>query len=171
MQLQGALHQPVRPEVKARIDAVIDDLDTTIRDIRGAIFELRAPAAQELRGEIRALIEQARGALGFRPHLTVDGPIDTAVPDEVQPVVLAVLREALSNVARHARAGTVEVAVSVRDGWLHLLVADDGTGIGDAPRSGGLRNMRQRAEELGGEFTADNTEPHGARLSWRVPVG
>ncbi|MDT5037395.1 MAG: hypothetical protein QOE03_2580 [Micromonosporaceae bacterium] len=171
MQLQGALHQPVRPEVKARIDAVVDDLDTTIRDIRGAIFELRAPADQELRGEIRALIEQARGSLGFRPHLTVDGPIDTAVPEEVQPAVLAVLREALSNVARHARAGKVEVAVSIRDGWLQLLVADDGTGTGDAPGSGGLRNMRQRAEELGGEFATDNAEPHGTMLSWRVPVG
>ncbi len=170
MQLQGAVHQAVRPEIRRRIEAVVNDLDTTIRDIRGAIFELRSPAADELRGEIRALVEQARGSLGFRPHLRLDGPIDSTVPDQVRPALLAVLREALSNVARHAHADTVEVAVSVRDGQLDLAVTDDGVGLGDAVASGGLRNMRHRAEELGGAFAAEAGQPNGTRLSWRVPI-
>jgi signal transduction histidine kinase len=171
MQLQGAVHQ-ARPEVRARIDAVVDDLDTTIRDIRGAIFELRATATAtvDLRGEVRAVIEQACGPLGFRPHLTIDGPIGSAVPDETWPALLAVLREALSNVARHAAATAVEVAVSTRDGWVHLAVADDGVGIGDAVASGGLSNMQYRAEERGGEFTVEAAEPRGTRLAWRVPL-
>ncbi|MDT5038042.1 MAG: hypothetical protein QOE03_3227 [Micromonosporaceae bacterium] len=169
MQLQGAALHALRPDVRARIDAVVDDLDTTIRDIRGAIFELRAPAGS-LRGEIRSLVEQAGGSLGFRAHLTVDGPVDSAVPDEIRPPLLAVLREALSNVARHARAGAVTVAVFVADGWLRLTVTDDGIGIGDSVRGGGLVNMRHRAEELGGKFLVDAATPRGTTVTWRVPT-
>ena len=97
---------------------VVEHLDTTIRDIRGAIFELRTPAADALRSEIRALVDEARGPLGFRPQLTLDGPIDSVVPDSLRPAVIAVLREALSNVARHAAAATVTVEVRARDGLL-----------------------------------------------------
>src|SRR6266487_2111174 len=118
MHLQGAARHAARPEVRQRIDGVVDDLDTTIRDIRGAIFELRAPVGGELRGEIRSLAEEVRGPLGFRPDLIMEGPIDGAVPEPVRPAVLAVLREALSNVARHARASAVRVTVGVGSGRL-----------------------------------------------------
>jgi signal transduction histidine kinase len=171
MQLQGAAHTAVRPEVRARIDTVVDDLDTTIRDIRGAIFELRAPAAAaDLRGEIRGLIDETRASLGFRPQLTLDGPVDSAVPESVRPALLAVLREALSNVARHARAGAVAIGVSVGDGRLVLTVTDDGAGVGAAKATGGLTNMRRRAEELGGEFTVVSALPHGTTVTWTVPI-
>jgi signal transduction histidine kinase len=170
MQLQGAARQGLRPEVSARIDTVVDDLDTTIRDIRGAIFELRATDQGDLRGEIRALAEEASAPLGFRPHLTLEGSIDSAVPDPVRPAVLAVLREALSNVARHAGAGAVEVGVRVGDGRLAVTVTDDGVGIGDLTPTGGLDNMRQRAEELGGSFTIGPARPRGTSLTWSVPV-
>jgi signal transduction histidine kinase len=169
MQLQGATHQ-ARPEVRGRIEKVVDDLDTTIRDIRGAIFELRGPADESLRGQVHAVVEEARSALGFRPHLTIDGPVDSAVPEAVRPALLAVLREALSNVARHAGADGVEVAVSVGDGRLTLSVADDGVGIGAATGTGGLLNMRHRAHELGGEFQAVPAVPRGTAVTWSVPI-
>jgi signal transduction histidine kinase len=171
MQLQGAGRHALRPEVRQRIDAVVDDLDTTIRDIRGAIFELRVPAGGELRAEIRGLVEEARGPLGFPPRLVIDGPIDSAVPEPVRPALLAVLREALSNVARHARASAVTVTVVAHAGRVELRVADDGIGIGSEVRSvSGLRNMRRRAEELGGTCTIERAAPTGTQATWSVPI-
>jgi signal transduction histidine kinase len=174
LQLQGAVLHAARPDVRTRIDAVVDDLDTTIRDIRGTIFELRAPSLGGLRGEIRMLVDQVRGSLGFRPALRLDGPLDSAVPEGLRPNVLAVLREALSNVVRHAHATRVEIAVSVLDDWLVVTVGDDGTGDGDGDgevaHSGGLDNLRARAEELGGQFRVEAGVPRGTVLTWRVPV-
>jgi signal transduction histidine kinase len=170
MQLQGAGRHALRPEVRQRIDAVVDDLDTTIRDIRGAIFELRAPARGEFRAEIRELVEEARGPLRFHPKLVIDGPIDSAVPEPVRPALLAVLREALSNVARHARASTVTVTVTAGAGRTELRVTDDGIGIGGDVRSvGGVRNMARRAEELGGTCTVEPAAPTGTQVIWSVP--
>jgi two-component system, NarL family, sensor histidine kinase DevS len=170
MRLQGAVHAAGKPEVRQRVESVIDDLDTTIRDIRGAIFELRAPAAGQVRGEIRALVDEARATLGYRPRLTIDGPVDSAVPDAVRPALLAVLREALANTARHARASTVDVAVHASNGWLTLTVADDGVGIGTPTRSSGLDNMRHRAADFGGDCTIGAADPHGTVVTWRVPI-
>ncbi|WP_456249827.1 GAF domain-containing protein [Longispora urticae] len=168
MQLQSAARLADRPEVADRIDAVVDDLDGTIRDIRGAIFELRAPAAADLRTRVRDLVEEAGTTLGLRPTLTLDGPVDSAVPDKIRPDLLAVLREALSNVARHARAGRVAVTLRVAPDGLTLTVVDDGVG-GAVPR-GGLLNLAERAEGLGGGFEVADVEPTGTRLTWWVPV-
>jgi signal transduction histidine kinase len=170
MRLQGAVHAAVKPEVRQRVESVIDDLDTTIRDIRGAIFELRVPAAGQLRGEIRALVDEVRPTLGYRPRLTIDGPVDSAVPDAVRPALLAVLREALANTAKHARASTVDVGVQAGDGWLTLTVADDGVGLGTPARASGLGNMRHRAAEFGGDFSVGAADPHGTVVTWRVPI-
>jgi signal transduction histidine kinase len=170
MRLQGAVHAAGKPEVRQRVESVIDDLDTTIRDIRGAIFELRTPAAGQLRAEIRALVDEVRPTLGYRPRLTVDGPVDSAVPDAVRPALLAVLREALANAAKHTRASTVDVGVKAINGWLTLTVSDDGTGIGEPTRASGLGNMRHRAEEFGGDFTIGAGDPRGTVVTWRVPL-
>ena len=85
--------------------------------------------------------------------------------------LLAVLREALTNVAKHAGASRVEVDLQAADGRLTLQVTDDGRGIDDTGRRSGLANLRGRAENRGGEFTFASTQPHGTRLSWSVPVG
>jgi len=172
MQLQVTTSIAVKPEVRKRIDTVVDDLDVTIRDIRSAIFELRQ-AQGSLRGEIRGTVEQARPALGFRPDLRVDGPVDTVVPEPVRPALLAVLREALSNVARHAEANTVSVAVSAEHSELTLTVRDDGRGFDESSGTTGghgVRNMRARADELGGVCTLAPAEPAGTVLTWRVPL-
>ncbi|HLL64926.1 MAG TPA: GAF domain-containing sensor histidine kinase [Micromonosporaceae bacterium] len=171
MQLQMASGLSAKPEVRQRVDRVIDDLDTTIRDIRGAIFELRSPAAGSLRGDVRSVVEEARSSLGFRPELRTDGPIDSAVPDAVRPSLLAVLREALSNVARHAHARTVSVAVAVSGSELTVVVTDDGRGLGTQTGGGnGLANLRHRAEEFGGSFTVADRPGGGTSLMWRIPT-
>src|SRR5206468_3920725 len=123
------------------------------------IFELRTPVAAALRTEIRDLVDEARISLGYRPELVLDGPIDSAVPDDLRPTLLAVLREALSNVARHARASAVQVRVSASGRRLALEVTDNGVGTGDSVPSGGLRNLNERAAELQGGFEVLPAQP------------
>jgi signal transduction histidine kinase len=169
LQLQSTARLAARPEVAERIGAAVDDLDTTIRDIRSAIFELRTPAASTLRGDIRATVDAAAASLGLRPDLILDGPIDSAVPEAVRPDLLAVLRESLSNVVKHARASTVEVKVTASGTALRLTITDNGVGAGAYDERSGLANMRERAERHGGEFDVDQAEPSGTRVDWSVP--
>ncbi|MEV4642942.1 GAF domain-containing protein [Actinoplanes sp. NPDC049548] len=172
MHLQGAVHQAVKPEVAKRINAAVDDLDTTIRDIRRSIFELRAPTGPSLRTDLHDVMEAASESLGFRPVLETSGPVDSAIPDDIQPQLLAVLREALSNIARHARATTARVSVRAADGEAVLCVEDDGIGFDPARARGGVVNMGERAQDLGGTFRAEpGPDSVGTVLTWRVPLG
>ena len=99
-----------------------------------------------------------------------DGPVDTAVDDALAADVLAVLREALSNVARHASASRVEVRVTAGD-QLEVRVRDDGVGPPLDPVGGhGLANMDKRAEERAGTFELARRQPGGTEVIWRVPL-
>nr|WP_112699449.1 GAF domain-containing protein [Micromonospora noduli] len=169
LQLQSAAPM-ARPEVAKRINAAVDDLDATIRDIRRTIFELRTPMTSELRTEIRAEIEAAAEALGFKPHLELTGPVDSAVPDAIRPDLTAVLREALSNVVRHAQSTRVDVVVRVDAGQVTVMVTDNGVGCDPAAARGGLVNLRERASRLDGTFTIAPAEPHGTEVRWAVPL-
>ena len=174
MQLQGATRLSGLPEIQQRVNRVIDDLDTTIRDIRGAIFELRGAAQHSFRTEIRGLVEEAHTALGFRPVLRIDGPVDTTVPDAQRTALLAVLRESLSNVAKHAQARGVQVGVEAKHGVLRLMVEDNGRGIAAAGGTGtrpgnGLPNMQARAGDLGGACAVEAAAV-GTRVVWQVPI-
>jgi len=171
LQLQSAAPLTVRPEVAKRINAAVDDLDSTIRDIRRAIFELRTPMSAALRTEIRDTVDAAAASLGFRPTLELTGPIDSAVPDALRPDLLAVLQEALSNVVRHARAGGATVGVRVDGRRLTMTVADDGVGTDPARARGGLVNMARRATAHGGEFAVQPGDPRGTVICWSVPLG
>ncbi len=152
------------------INTAGDDWDTTIRDIRTAIFELRTPMSATLRTDLRELVEAASRPLGFRPALELSGPIDSAVPDDLRPDLLAVIREALSNVARHAQASAVAVQVRVGDGRVAVNVTDDGIGAAGAAERGGLANMRQRAARHGGTFDVGQGQPTGTIIEWAVPL-
>lgn len=170
LQLQSAAPISARPDVAKRINSAVDDLDATIRDIRRTIFELRTPMSAALRTEIREAVDVAAESLGFRPGLDLVGPVDSAVPDPVRPDLLAVLREALSNTVRHARAGRVTVGVHVDAGRVTVTVTDDGVGTDPAAARSGLVNLRERAERLGGEFEIAGVHPHGTALRWSVPL-
>ncbi len=100
------------------------------------------------------------------------GPVDTAVPDRVREQLLPVLREAISNVARHALAEHADVELAVTDTEVRLVVSDDGTGLPDGPaRESGLRNARRRATDLGGALDLGPRAPSGTVLAWTVPLG
>jgi signal transduction histidine kinase len=170
MHLQTAARLSVKPEVAERINSAVDDLDTTIREIRSAIFELRTPMSAQLRAEIREVVAGAADSLGFRPVLELDGPLDSAVPGEIRADLLAVLREALSNVVRHAGAHAVQVAIRVVNRTVRARVADDGCGIPDGGRRSGLENMRTRAERWQGTFDVHANDPRGTVVEWIVPI-
>lgn len=159
-----------RPDVQSRLDQAVDDLDTTIRDIRSTIFELQHQDRAGLRGEVRALALEYAPVLGFTPTLHTKGPVDASVPEELVDDLLAVLREALSNVARHADANSVKVEIETDASGTLLRVTDDGSGLPAERRESGLRNIRRRASEHGGAVWLNDAEPHGTVLEWRVPV-
>ncbi len=168
--LQNATRLAVRPEVTERISTAVDDIDATIKDIRRTIFELSAPPATDLRAELAETIAVVVPALAFTPRLRTEGPVDTLVQEDIRTHLLAVLREMLTNVARHARATAAEVHL-LAGKEIELTVRDNGKGFTDSPRESGLRNMRERAESLGGSFEIRRAEPGGTTAVWRVPAG
>ena len=170
LQLQGIAMLSGDPEVSSRLEQAVNDLDLTIRDIRGTIFELQNRQSTSLRQEIRTLVREYVPVLGFAPTIRTLGPLDTAVPEEVRTHLLPVLREAVSNVARHALADQAEVEVEVRDRELVLTVADDGSGVPPDRAESGLRNARRRASGLGGSLELAPNQPRGTILTWRVPL-
>lgn len=170
LQLQGLARVAEPPRVAERLTAAVGDLDATIRDIRSTIFALHHGAEGEtFRDAIAAVVDEAAAALGFRPRLDLIGPIESAVSVAVRPHVLAVLREALSNVARHAGATHVEIRLSA-DRDIRVEVRDDGRGLRGTTRESGLRNLRERAESVGGSFEIGPAKPSGTVLEWRVPL-
>ncbi|WP_405147577.1 GAF domain-containing protein [Sphaerisporangium sp. NBC_01403] len=173
MTLMGAVRLVDKPEASSRLKHAVDELDGTIRQIRSTIFALQTPpdaAAPSLRGQIVELVEGARGHLGFMPGLRMEGPVDNKVPSELAEQLLAVLRETLSNVVRHARASKADVGVEAAGGWLTLLVEDDGVGPAPGGRRSGLRNLADRAAQFGGTFAVERAEEGGTRAVWRVPL-
>lgn len=165
--------QPERAE--ARVDSAIDGIDGAIRELRNYIFQLRPQQAAGM-GLSRGLVELARefevNAL-VRPALHVPSGIDARVPAEYVPDLLQVVRELLSNVAKHASASTATISLTVEDGTLALLVADDGSGFDpaqDLSAGRGLENVRERAEALTGVLTVDTAPARGTRVMLSVPM-
>jgi signal transduction histidine kinase len=159
-------------EAADRILAIVDDLDATIRQIRTSIFQLqhlpqtRAPG---LRARLLDVATDLTPALGFEPSVRFSGVID-AVGDDVGEDLLAVVRESLSNVARHARAASAEVDVTATADRLTVDVRDDGIGPGSTDRRSGLDNLRRRADRRNGSCTVEPREPTGTWLSWSVAL-
>ncbi|MET9562148.1 sensor histidine kinase [Streptomyces tauricus] len=162
MTLQSAQRFVQHPQAAERLGRAVDDLDTTIKIIRSTIFGLRAheTAAVGLRVRVVRALEEASAVLGFTPSLRMEGLLDVDVPGDVAEDAVAVVGEALTNIARHAKATAVDVALVVRDGHLTLTVTDDGTGMptgGDGRRSG-LRNLAERARRRGGELLLTSSQ-------------
>jgi signal transduction histidine kinase len=173
--LQGLAAAEDRPAQARRMSTYVEDLDTTIREIRQTVFELRgrsAPTGTGLRTQILRVIDEMAGAFGSAPRLRLDGPVEAAVDADVGDHLLAVVRESLSNAARHARAASVEVTIAAAAGRVTVDVVDNGVGVGEPARRSGLANMRSRAEELGGTFNlSPGPDGRGTHVHWSVPTG
>ena len=164
LSLQGTARLVERPEAVMRIGEAIEKLDETIRQLRKAIFDIELTINKEgLHPKVLDLVHELRPVLGILPQVSFSGPVDTVVSDSLVEEVLAVLREALTNVGKHARASQVVITIAAGD-ELRLVVADDGVGIGDANAAGlGLKNLRQRAERLGGNVELGTVAARAAR--------
>jgi len=172
MSLQGATPLIGDADVAHRVEKAVDALDETIREIRSTIFELQSHDQAEqlpVRARILEIVDEMTDSLGYPPGLRMAGQLDTRVSGPIAEQMLAALREALANVAKHARASRVDVAVEAgRD--LVLTVRDNGIGLGKPTRRSGLANLAERAAELGGTMRATSAEGGGTELGWRVPL-
>ncbi|MDA0566554.1 GAF domain-containing protein [Streptomonospora sp. S1-112] len=172
MTLMSTLRLIADAEAGDRVQRTVDELDETIREIRSTVFALRQPPPPQnltLRDRILATTEGAARSLGCQPGVRLEGAIDTSVPADVGDQLLAVLGEALANVARHARASEVHVSVEA-DRWLTLQVQDNGRGISENGRRSGLLNLAERADALAGEFAVETRPSGGTALRWSVPL-
>jgi signal transduction histidine kinase len=174
MALQAASRITDRSQLLGRIEAAVDDLDLTVKHIRSTIFGLGLGSGARrssggLRRALLDVVEEQTAALRFRPTVVFDGPVDT-LDEELAVELLGTLREALSNVVRHAHASRAAVDLAVGDEVV-LLVADDGVGppVPEAPHGNGLPNLAARADRLGGTFVLRANSPRGTLLEWRVP--
>ncbi|WP_204918974.1 CHASE3 domain-containing protein [Microlunatus panaciterrae] len=157
-----------RPEMTGQIQPLIDETDQVIRELRAVIFAITRGDLSDLREGATRLVRDSARSLGFVPELEIEG--DVAVAEEVAAEALAVLREALSNVARHAHADRVVVKISGVSGQLQLTVTDNGIGLSPGAQRSGLLNMVARAEHLGGAAEFGPGADGGTAVSWVVPA-
>ena len=172
LSLQAVAQRISGSDAADRVERSVEDIDTTIRDLRHAIFSLRnAGPRLGLRAAIDKEVRRSVDGLGLEPRLRLDGPLDLVVSHDLGSDVLAVIRESLSNAAKHARCRSIDLHVSLDGGQVTIVVQDDGVGFDPTagPRSG-LDNLRVRAEKRGGSFAVDRAEPTGTRLVWQVPL-
>jgi signal transduction histidine kinase len=123
-----------------------------------------------VRGRLLDVVGEVAPAIGFEPAVRFAGLVEDAVSPDLADDLVAVLREALTNIARHAHARTAEVGLKIAAEGVALEVRDNGVGFGETVRDSGLANMRHRAERHGGTLTVSDVTPSGARLCWSVPL-
>ncbi|MBE8471559.1 sensor histidine kinase [Streptomyces justiciae] len=182
MMLESAQRRSVVPEVREGVGNAVDELDVTIQEIRTAIFALQqgpAEAPSGLRTRVLREINTAAVPLGFKPSHRFVGPVDALVGDLTGKNLIAALREALSNAFRHAQASRIDVVVdadvTLPDGrkGVRLTVADDGVGIPEGGRRSGLKNLKRRAEFLGGDSRHGpgiGEDGGGTTVVWEAPL-
>lgn len=168
--MQGTHRRASSPVVADRLGEHIDQLQEVIHDIRTAIFDLQADPAgtPRLRTRLRDVIAELTDDTSLRTTVRMSGPV-SVVSGELAEHVEAVLREAVSNVVRHAHADELVVTISVEDDVV-VDVSDNGVGVPDTVARSGLLNLRQRATESGGAFVVQAREGGGTRLVWTAPL-
>ena len=168
-----SIQSSVAPQHGERLDRIVSELDETIRQIRSSIFQLRGsgPAGtQPVRSAVLAVAAELSPLLGFEPQVSFRGPIDIVVDADLNDDIIAVVRESLSNVARHAGASRTDVRLDAGPDLLSVEIADNGVGMNGSRRRSGLANLRQRAEGRGGSLTIDDADGGGAVLRWLIPL-
>lgn len=170
LSLQSTVQRAKSPEIKSRLGHTVDELHDIVRDIRTAIFDLHGGAGEttQLRQRLHEVIAEITSDSGLQTTVHMSGPlsvIDSLLAENAE----AVLREALSNVVRHAAADTVTVKVSVYDD-LVIEVADNGVGIPDDAVIRGLDNLAARARQANGRFSIDTTAGGGTTIHWSAPL-
>ena len=165
-----------REEAGRRVDEAIDALHAVIRDIRNFIFGLRPVLLESggLADGLAQLATELRRNAGVEVGLTIEGQDRIAeLPIELVAELLAVTREALSNVARHARATHAQLRLATDAAGLTLEIHDDGIGFdrdaGVSEGHHGLANIEARVRAIGGTLTTRSAPGEGARIIVTIP--
>jgi signal transduction histidine kinase len=155
----------------SRVTDQVDVLDAAIAEIRTAIFTITTPTNSDrssIRHRIIDLVAETSELFANSPQVSFVGPVDLLVAGTLADDVVAVVREGLTNVARHASAHHTTVAVGVADQLLSVVITDDGVGVdpSTAGVSSGTANLLRRAQSRGGTFAIAKREPSGTSLTW-----
>lgn len=169
MYLDGAAAMVTEPKARERVETAVEAMDTAIKDLRASIFELNSTGEEAitLQAAITKVCHETSRILGFMPKVEVtdlDGRAEPARDD-----ILAVVREALTNSARHAHATRVMIELFGSPRGVELTIQDDGVGMGRPERASGTANMRDRARRWGGTCVWEAVEPTGTRVRWSIP--
>jgi len=172
MELQATAMR-AEPAVGERLERAVDEIDRIIREIRTAVFTLGSAGRDGSLGqELGTLVAQSTRVLGWTPRLRMDGPVESSITPEIRVELMASLREALGNVARHANGTEAEIEITADD-RIVMRVVDNGRGIAadvDVTAGNGLRNMAERARLLGGDCVVGPRPVRGTELTWWVPI-
>lgn len=167
-----AISADVAAPAASAIESQIDVIDETIKDIRTIVFALGAGerrGTRQLRDRVLDVISEVTDTWSVPPRITFVGALDSIVAEDLADDLVTVLRELLTNVAKHASARVVEVAVRADDGDVELVVQDDGRGLGTSTRRSGLANVLERAAQRDGACTIAPAPAGGTVVAWRVP--
>nr|WP_280470869.1 GAF domain-containing sensor histidine kinase [Nocardia farcinica] len=172
LSLQSTVSRARAPEIKTRLMDTVNDVQSIVQEIRHSIFDLHSSSAAEapaLRKRLHAVLAEMTEETDLRTSIRLSGPVSVLAPamfDDVE----AVLREAVSNVVRHAKASSLSVRLTIRDD-VELEIVDNGIGLPeDLPRRSGLANMAARTEKAGGAFRAERGRDGGTVIHWSVPL-
>ena len=166
----GRSLETAAPEAAGRIAERVDELDDTIARIRASIFELHGaadPGSTPVRSRLAEVVRSVTDGHALRPALRVRGEVEE-LPADLAADLVAVVRELVTNVVRHAGATRVTVTVAVT-GRLRAVVTDDGRGLPAVTVRSGLINLADRAERRGGRLTTA-VGPSGTEIAWTVPL-
>ena len=173
LRLQGIAGAVREADIALRMGTVVTEIDESITQLRSIIYALGlAGGERDIRSKIIMLLRDLAEVVGFEVRSLFEGAVDTAISDEIAEHILIVIREAVTNIGRHAHATEATVRVSVDADHCQLTVIDNGQGVGSGSREGGLglANMRRRAEKLSGSFDLESAPSGGSTLRWRVPI-
>ena len=173
MSLQGLASSTTDAEVVQRLEGAVEDVDHAIRDLRNYIFGLRPGilADRQLDQALTEMASEFDARTGILTVVALDGEAASVLASRAGDVV-QLAREALSNVSRHAEATTCRVSLLRGDGGLVLEIDDDGRGfdIETTTWGMGLRNLRERAESLGGMLQVESTPGEGTTVRATFPA-
>lgn len=162
-----------RPDLRDRVVVLLEEIDESIAELRSAIYHLqRRNGLDDVHRSLERMVEEVSPMLGHRPVLELDGPLDD-VGSELITEAGIVVRELLNNVLKHAGCSHTWVRVAVDQGWLNVLVSDDGNGartLHPAQGGTGLRSLAERAKRNGGRFDVAARAPRGTVVRWAVPI-
>ena len=171
--LESMVREAETSAMAERLALLVSDVGASIRQIRSSIYELGSTEENPgVRSNILSLVRSLDPMFSFSVSVTFDGPVDTVISQSIADQLLATIREAVTNIGRHAQATKASVTLSAHDGTCRLRVSDNGIGMnvdGSARTGLGLVNLRHRAESLHGAMAIECPETGGTVLEWSVP--